>query len=264
MTWTTRLSIALLVGLAGITQAGDDPKQPPQPVKEKAKDFSDFSKLLHRLVVAKAPKMVENRDQWGQTIPIPEKLRLPNAKRTYVKVGDHLELPDGSWRRTRVWLDDPAKDIVIVVRDFKKSDAKNFRLSLDAQAAIHSEGELQRWTKGLLLLNVSAQADALFTMNMEVDVAVSFKTDVFPPALVVEPKVAECKLVIKEFAVKKIANVQIEGPLVTDLNNQMREYLQQLLTLSEPMVKTQINDVITEGLRDGKGPSILELLSATK
>src|SRR5437868_3526058 len=107
---------------------------------DSAKDYSEFSRILHKIVVAQVPKYVEDNSGWGGSIPIPDKLPLPRL-RTRIKVGDHEELPHGLWRKLRVNVDDPDKDVAIQVRSFEKIDAKTYRLSLDSQAAIRGEVE---------------------------------------------------------------------------------------------------------------------------
>ena len=228
--------------------------------KTEVTDYTAFSKLLHKLVTANLPKETETRSNWGQTVPIPDRLVLRNVKRTYVKVGDHLELPHGSWKRMKAWMDDPAKDVQVRVRDFKKNGAKPFRLSLDSQAAVHAEGELQQWSKGLRLLNIVAQADARFDLAVECNVQVALKTEVFPPQLAIVPNIVDCKVTLKEFALKRVNNVVLDAETAKDIGNELKEYLQQLITILEPDLKKRINEAVTEGLKSGKGPSLKELL----
>lgn len=255
---STRCGAALLTLLAGIVVgAADEPNPPP---KTELKDYTEFSKFLHKLVTAKVPKEAENRSQWGKTIPIPPKLRLPNAKRTIIRVGDHDEVPNGPWRRLKVWIDDPNKDVTIRVRDFSKLDAKTYRLSLEADASVHGEGEAQRWVNGIMLARVQAQADSAFNLAMDVDVSASLNTNVFPPELKIEPKVSTCKVTVKEFVIRKIGDIPIEGDIAKQFGIDLREYCQQLATTFEPQVKERINEGITQGLKEGKGPNLLELL----
>jgi len=259
----TRFAALIITIVSTAAARADDP--PADQPKTEVKDYTELSKLLHRVVTANVQKEVENRSQWGKTIPFPPKLLLPNAKkRTVVRVGDHDELPHGPWRRLKVWIDDPASDVTIRVRDFVKIDAKTYRLSLEAQASVHGEGEAQRWVNGLMLARVQAQADCKFGLAMDCDVAVKLKTDVFPPEVIIEPKVAECKIAIKEFVIRKIGDVQLEGDLFKDLGIDLRAYLQQLATTFEPQIRQRINDGVAQGLREGKGPNLLELLKVVK
>ena len=148
------------------------------------------------------------------------------------------------------------------MRDFKKTDAGTLRLSLDAQASIHGEAERKRWSKGILLFNLLLQADATFDMALDCDVAISFKTEKFPPQLVIEPKIIECKLTLKEFVPRRVNNFKLEDAQAREVGNELKSYLQQLLTANESMIKQRINEAIVEGLKDDKGPSVLELMKS--
>src|SRR5438067_7323828 len=88
-------------------------------------DYAEFSKLVHHIVVKSLPKQFADTSGWGQTIPIPPKLSLPNLRK-YVKVGDKLELPHGAWRRFKGSMEDPVKNLKINVKDFKALDDKTF------------------------------------------------------------------------------------------------------------------------------------------
>jgi hypothetical protein len=242
------LVLGMLFSLAGWTLAGDEPMEAP---KEAPKDFTEFSRLLHKIVVAKVPKEVEDSSGWGGTIPIPGKLRLPGL-RVRVKVGDHDELPHGLWRKFRVWLDDPAQNIAVQVRDFKKTEANTFRLTLDSQAAFHGEVELMHWQKGLPLIRLTSQADATLGMNLDCDVAVSFKPKVFPPELLIEPKIVGCKLILQDFTLRRVGKV-LEGDKAKEVGNDLKDYFQKALTFIEPEVKTRVNDAIAQGIREGQG-----------
>src|SRR5438128_774509 len=96
----------LLAGLTPPLAAADEPKP---PVKA---EHAELARLIHAAIVPKLPKEFEDRSAWGRTIPDPGNLKL-SGLRTRVKVGDKEELAHGSWVRTRLWLDDPGKDVQI-------------------------------------------------------------------------------------------------------------------------------------------------------
>src|SRR5438105_14771722 len=110
---------ATALGLPLAVIAGD------APAKD---DYADLSRLIHRMVLKKVPREYEERFNWGSTVPVPDKLPLPNL-RTYLKVGDRLEVPHGAWKRIRVKLNDP-KDFKVKVKEFKKLDTGGYRVVL--------------------------------------------------------------------------------------------------------------------------------------
>src|SRR5262249_34900040 len=128
--------------------------------EEKKPDYAELSKLIQQAVVEKAPKRHEDKSEWGKTVPVHNNLRLPRLRRVVIQNGDKLEYPDGLWKRSVVWLEDPGKDIKIEVKDLKSVEAQTYRVKLDATVSARGEGERQRWKNGVKLFGISAQADA--------------------------------------------------------------------------------------------------------
>src|SRR5579864_1855482 len=124
-----------------------------------AKDeYAELSKLIHKMVLKQVPRQHEEKFDWGTSIPVPPKLILRGAPRTFVKVGDTKQLAHGNWKRIVVKLEDE-KNLKIKVKEFKKLD-KNYRVVLDAEARVRCDGEMNQWLRGLLLLKVTGEADA--------------------------------------------------------------------------------------------------------
>ncbi len=260
-------AVLILAGLGG-AGAGDGPKTDPPLAKKKA-DYTEFSKLIQKLAAGKIPKVFEDTSGWGQTIPIPPDLRLPRLRVT-VKVGNRLELPHGLWRKVKVTMKDPAKDLRILVKDFKQVNPKTFRLSLDIDAAFNTAVQAQLWQKGLALPGFAGHADATVNLPLDCDVAVSFVAAKFPPELKIEPKVANLKMNLKDFTLKQVSTLRLgkllEGEQAKEVGNQYKKMLQDLMHQSEPQVKDYANQAIAKALQEGKGTisasSIYKILSA--
>src|SRR5271165_356953 len=89
-----------------------------QPMPSAEDPAAELNRLIHKAVVAKLPKVIEDDSGWGRTIPLPDKLRLLRARRTIVDVNGKPEVPDGTWIKTRLSVDDPERDLKIQVRTF--------------------------------------------------------------------------------------------------------------------------------------------------
>jgi hypothetical protein len=235
--------VTALLGLPLAAPAGEVPSKT---------DFADLSRLLHKMVVKKVPREHEEFFNWGATIPIPEKLRLPNL-RTKIKVGDHLELPHGAWKRIRVKLDEPNKDLKIKVMEFCKLDKGIYRVVIDSEATVRCDGEWNQWQKGLLLLKVDGQADATIAATMVCDVDVSLNLAKFPPEINVNPKILDLKLDLTGFNLNRLGGT-LEGEKFRQLGNDlMRDGLRDLIKGAEPLVKDYANKAIAEALKENQG-----------
>jgi hypothetical protein len=245
--------------------AGDEPAEPK--AKKDDERFAALSRLIHKSVVGQMPKVYEDASGWGQTIPIPDKLLRPNLRRTKVKVADHWELPQGTWRKLRIWQDDPSRDLKIHVRDLRRLDNGNYRLELEAGAALRTEADVKQWLNGLLLADVRAQADAQVNLALVFDVAVTL-TGKLPPEVKVAPRVTDLKIDLKDFTPRKVTlnrvGITLGGDLVEKAGDDLRGVLQELLRSQAPRIREQANAAIAQALRNGKGTlSAADLFKAT-
>ena len=117
------------------------------PAAEAAQD--GLAAYVHRAVAANVPRQYEDLSEWGATIPAPAAVRFPRLKRTVIKVGDRYEVPHGTWKRTKVWLEEPAKDLRIRVPEVRRVGKQTTRLRVEATAAVRAERERQQWVKGV-------------------------------------------------------------------------------------------------------------------
>lgn len=243
-----RLFSLAAVAVLSSTAAAQEIKTDPDPKP----DYSHFSKLVQKMVAPHVPKYYEDLSGWTGSIPVPPDLKLPRL-RTYIKVGDRIEVPHGLWKKFRIWIDDPARDVVVELLDMKRTD-KAYRLQILATAFIHGEGEVKPWQKGLGLPVVSAEADIAIELRMDVDVKLTFITDKFPPDVSVEPWIVSSKLELKDFTLKRIKSIiTLEGEGVTSLGNELKALLNDLIKQYEEEVTDRANQAISASLKAGKG-----------
>lgn len=210
-------------------------------------DYAEFSRLVHGMVVKQLPKEIEDASGWGQTIPLEP--NLPLAKlRTYVKVGDKIEMPHGSWRRFKGKVEEPNKNLKIVIKDFKQLNGKTWRVVADVDVIVMVDAEFQQWQKGLMLFGVKGVADANVAATLVCDVDASLDLKEFPPALKLEPKVTELGLQLVDFRFRG-------GPLIKNenLRNDVLELMRGAVKSAEPAVKDYANQAIAQSLKEGKG-----------
>jgi hypothetical protein len=222
------------------------------PVRAQQKeDHADLARVIQQVVATQLPREYEDRKEWGKTVPIPENLENARLRRR-VKVGDHEEFPDGPWRRTRLWVDDPARDVQIRVQEVRKTDASKTHIRVEAVAALHGERQRQQWLRGLPLLDITAQADAVVSVALECDVAISLNTTAFPPELRVEPRVTQLHIGLKSFTLKQVGKL-IKGDLAEKLGHELQGMLEDLLKHKEPEIKEKANEAIARALKQNKG-----------
>jgi hypothetical protein len=244
--------LAVLLACVYSVAKADDPK-PAAPKK----DYSDFSRLIHKMVVKELPKEFEDHSSWGQMVPLTEPVRFPNLPRTRIRVGDKEGYPHGLWKKFKGRIEDPAKDLKINVRELSKVDPKTYRLVLDSEVAVTGEGEVQNWQKGVSLGRLNASADAVVGLGMTFDVRVTFNTKKFPPDLIVEPKLTDLQIDLKEINLRRVVhpttNIVVEGEALKKFGDDARGWLNSALKNLEPEIKKRANEAIAQSLKEGKG-----------
>jgi hypothetical protein len=223
-----------------------------------------LARLLHQAVTAKLPKVYEDTSGWGHTIPLPDRVRLPRARRTIVEVDGRLEVPDGFWRKIRLRMDNPDRDLRIHVRSLERLDATTYRLKLDTDAALHVDADLQRWRNGLLLADVVAQARVSVGAFVSCVVSSRLDTGSLPPRVRLEPDIKELKLEMKSFRADRVtfqrAGLTLDGEALEGLNEEFRDTLQRQLREKEPQIKKRATEALARQFKEDKNPIPLPAL----
>ncbi|HMF18408.1 MAG TPA: hypothetical protein VKE98_14455 [Gemmataceae bacterium] len=252
-------SVLFLVPLWSLTAGDDRPKTNAD--KEK---FAELSKLIQKIALKQVPNYIQDNTGWGQTVPIPGKLRFPNL-RTTVKVKDRLELPHGVWRKVKVSLNEPAKDLTVRVREFKV-DGKTIRISLDAVVTAQTEIEAEHWQLGLFLWGFKGKAGPTIGVNVDCDVAIAPGKSLLE--VKVEPKVTSLKVDLKDLNLREITTARLgkvaEGENAKALGNRYKEVLQEAIDYFKPTLEDYANQAIAQSLKEGRGTiSLTELMKFT-
>jgi hypothetical protein len=209
---------------------------------------ADLARLIHKTIVAKLPTAYEDKSGWGQTIPLPDRLILPRLKRTMVKVGDHMEVPDGTWRKLRLRLEDPDRDLHVRIRGFKQLGPTTYRTTYNVEATLRAEADVQRWRNGVELADLTARADVRLVIRVECDSTARLATDKLPPRLVLDPDLKDLKLTLKEFTPKAVtfrrAGVTVEGSPIEAVGAEVKDLVQALMESKEPDIRKGVNETL--------------------
>jgi hypothetical protein len=241
MKWITALASCFAVTFAVI---GQEPRKEP--------DYTELSKLIRSIVLKEAPKEFSAAPGWGQSTPFPPRLRLPNLPRTTIKVGDHLELAHGTWKKAKVWPENPERDFMLAVTELKPQGGSKYRLSLTSATPLLVDFEVQQWLNGLMLVGVNGRAKAKVKVDLDCDVALTLNALKFPPEVTVEPKIAKTKIEVQDFEVFNPATAA-RPERAQGLNNDIKSLVQGMVQDAEPKIQDEANRAIAQAIREGKG-----------
>ncbi len=225
---------------------------------------ADLARLIQKGIVARMPPVYENAADWGRTVPLPDRMLLPRLRRAVVEVGDHLEVPDGTWRKFRLSVEDPDRDIRVRVPSFRRVGLMKYRVVIEADVALRGEGDVRQWRNGLELADLTGRADALLNVRAECDVSGRFEAG---KGLAMNTELADLNLNLKEFTPKQVtlrrAGLTVRGDALEATGEELRDSLQALLRAVEPGVRMRANDALARGMQGGKDPvAAAELIKA--
>lgn len=213
--------------------------------------YPELSALLQSVLVAKLPREFEERSNWGKTVRIFDGLKF-TGQGFKTKVRERKkEVPHGTWKRFRVWFDDPSRDVALRVRDVRRLDAERVAFVIDADFAFHGEAELKQWSNGVHLLGVTTLADMRLKITLRCEVAARFEAPGGKPELVIEPKVTGTDVELTAFDLKRVGTV-LRGKLAHELGDELRGEIRKQLNRQEPRIRAEANEAIAKSLDEGK------------
>src|SRR6266542_2749478 len=233
---------------------------------EAGKDYAELARLIHKMVGGQFPKVFEQDEGWGQTIPVPGKLRLQGLRTRLVVDGKEV-LPHGLWRKVQARLDDPERDLTIRVRSLQPQPDGVYRLTLDVDAALRGEMEMVHWQKGLRLVNLIAEGDALVGMSVACDVKVTLDPKRPLGKVKLAPNVTDLQMSLKDFKLHQVALRRLgpilEGEQARAAGEMLKGVVEKMLQGMGPGMKDRFNEAIARSLADGGGSvPVGELLKA--
>jgi hypothetical protein len=240
--------------------------QPAAPPADEAAG-APLARLIHTAIVAKLPPVFEDRSAWGHTIPLPDRVRFPRLRRTVVPVGDHMEVPDGTWRKLRLRVEHPDRDIRVHVRSFRRVDPMTYRVVVETDVDLRAEADVQRWRNGVELADLTAWASVGLGVVFECDVATRLDTRRKMP-IVLEPEVRDVKLNLREFTPRQVtfrrAGVTVEGGPVEAVGQEVRDFIQDQLRSLEPQLKQRADQAMKRMMKEGdprKAQAVLQAVA---
>jgi hypothetical protein len=241
-------SLSLVLVPATIhAQSVSKPAEPERPAAQ-------LENMIFKMVTAKLPEVHEDASGWGHTIPLPERVRAPRLRRTIIEVDGRPEVPDGTWRKVRLRIPDPARNLNIHVKNMEKVDLTNYRLKVDADVNLQVDADVQRWRNGILLADVDAHARVGLKVVVDCDIAARLDT----AGLQLEPDIKGLKLILRHLTPSRVtlrrAGVTLAGESLEAAAQEFKDHLQEVLRAKEPDITKRANEALKRAMRKDKDP----------
>jgi hypothetical protein len=180
--------------------------------------------LIRQIILDELKPQYEDRKHWGQKgrvitgVKIKGKWFEPHLeKRT-------KEVNDGLWQRYVVTLIEPEKNLHVHFDQARSVDANRFAFSLSLECKMRGEAHVERWRKGVKMLNVSAQGDMVVRARLDCDLAIRLEPGKFVSDVVLDPRVTAVDLQLVDLDLRRV------GVLGHDIAHELGDSLTPIIT----------------------------------
>jgi hypothetical protein len=196
------------------------------------------AQLVTPLIAEAVPREFEGKKDWGKTSKVTTGLR---SEGNFFKFDIHStksEVNDGIWKKYRVTLIEPEKNLEIRIDDMHRLESGKYALTLFVAAKVHGWARAVVYEHGVHVISLDAEGDTAIRLWVDAEVGVeTVQSSTFIPGLELRPVVTDARLKFDDFKLTRISDVR--GSVAKELGELLRKELQN--QLSGPKLVDRLN-----------------------
>jgi hypothetical protein len=194
--------------------------------------------LITPLIADAVPREFEGKKDWGKTARITTGLHSDGNFFRFDIHREKSEVNDGVWKKYRVTLVEPEKNLEIRIDNLQRQEDGKYKLTLFVAAKVHAWAKVIVYKKGLRVLSLEPEGDTSIRLWVDADVGVeTVKSSTFIPGLELQPLVTDARIKFDDFRLTRIGD--IHGDVAKELGDLFRKVLQK--ELSGPKLVDRLN-----------------------
>ncbi len=188
-----------------------------------------IARLVVPLIAEAVPRKFEGEKDWGKTKKITTGLRSEGNFFRFDIHSKRSEVNDGVWKKYRVTLVEPDKNLEIRIDDLHRLESGKYALKLFVAAKVHGWARAVVYEHGVHLISLEAEGDTATRLwiDAEIDVA-TIESSTLIPGIELRPVVTEARLKFDDFKLKRISDVR--GAVAKELGDLLRKELEKELS----------------------------------
>ena len=222
-----------MAGEAGVVAA-------PAPIASP----DELRRLIEGMALKHFPDKYENTKQWGQTKHVFSRLKVSLDGLRVDSERVTREANHGTWKRYRIDLSSAPDALQLKVERAEQTADNKLRVEVDCRAKLVVAGRVAQWERGLLLMSVGGEADAVARLWACCEVGVELDPRRLPPDIVVRPVVTDAKLELVDLRLRKFGYLQ--GPIAKQLGEGIEEIVQERLADDNRDLAAKLNRQIAK------------------
>ncbi len=235
--------VALLpVGTGLGDEAAPAPVSTPASAATTALDAEPFQELVRQVILDELKPKYEDRKHWGQKGRVITGVKVKGRwfephieKRT-------KEVNDGLWQRYLVTLIEPEKNLHVRFDRSRNVDSNRFAFSLELESKLRGEAHIERWRKGIKMLNVSAEADMVVQARLDCDLAIRLEPGKLLSDVVLDPRVTGVDLRLVDLDLRRVG--VLGHDVARELGDSLTPIIAHELDEREPKIVAKANAAI--------------------
>ena len=180
-------------------------------------------------------------DDWGKTRRTTVGYQIKGKPFEWDLKHRKKEVNDGLWEKYKVRLVDPEDHLHVQISQLEMHEGRiAFALSMTAKLA--GDARLERWRKGIKMLNTHVEADGTLEISLAGEVGFKIVADNGLPAVAIEPVITKIDLKLRKFDLQRIS--KLDGIAAHELGEGVKDTIQKELNRREPKIVAKLNKSI--------------------
>jgi hypothetical protein len=199
------------------------------------------AQLVTPLIADAVPREFEGKKDWGKTKKVTTGLRSEGNFFRFDIHSKRSEVNDGVWKKYRVTLVDPDKNLELRIDNMHRLDSGKYVLTLFVAAKVHGWARAVVYEHGVHVISLEAEGDTAIRLWVDAEVGVeSVESSTIIPGVGLRPVVTDARLKFDDFKLTRISDVR--GVVAKELGDLLRKELQK--KLSGPKLVDRFNHAL--------------------
>lgn len=205
--------------------------------------------LLKTLLFARLPKAHEDRKHWDLTEEVVSGVKWTGQGFGVRPHWKKQEVKHGLWKRHKVWVEDPVRDIHIELRRARTSEDNVVRFNLAVQAKLQLEAEIKEYRRGVQLFGVTIVGSSDVQAILRCEVGLDWVGSGWNAKLAINPVVKESFLELHGFDLARIG--KFDGKLTEEIGKRCEDIIKDELAEQGHKVTAAANKAIAKSKAKG-------------
>jgi hypothetical protein len=229
-----RVSQLVCIAFPLVACAAALPESPPVPAGGASADV--VSQIASRLIAEAIPREYERTKDWGRTKRITTGLRSSGNFFDFDIHRRKSEVNHGVWKKYRVTLVEPDKNLVVSVTNLRTIETGHIGLTLSVTAKLHGWARAKVYDRGIHIIALEAEADTSVHLSIDAEIWLeTLPTTSFLPSIGIRLLVTDARLKLDNFRLKRISDLR--GSLARELGDGLRHLIEDELAGAKLVTK---------------------------